>query len=735
MLALSLAACFSPELSAHPKCGANGACPDGRRCLHEVCVNVGCGAEADGTSCANTNVEDGVCYRGGCVPRGCGDGLPTSEEACDDGNLLSGDGCSGDCRSTEICGNGHLDAIAGEQCDEGILGLSADGCSSQCTVEVLDWRNVSPVHMRGLISPALAFDTHRGELVLFGGRYSIGDNTEVYETWEYSGGNWRQKRPAHHPTIHGDMTYDAGRKRVVLVGDGQTWEYDGRDWRLGPRPPTEFTVPLTYDSVRSLVLLLETRSGVGRVWTYDGVAWILMSTTGDSPTAASTFEYDANRDCAFVFSSSIHVLCGSTWSDVDESGSAPGGSAVVFSAECNCAIAFDGRDTWRFDGSVWKQMSVPSPTPRIFGYSIAYDAARDRIVLIGGASTAGQPIDETWEFDGDQWASRPDATRISPGDSPLVFDRSRARVLSFEGSSVWDFDGDSWRLRYTAHPAPSGPIVYHDDLDTIIGVDINGTWAFDGTDWMMRPTANGWSQAPETMVYDSVRDRLVLIVGGRDDFGETWEFNGTDWAQVLGLQPTPRFGHAIAFDRNRGRVVIYGGSKPVGMDGQRADAADLWEYDGQAWSEISSFSGESPGFRQRASAVFDPRTERVVLTGGLRLVTVPVSSETRLSDTWSWNGTAWTLVNTAARPVEGHGRLVDDPARRLHLFVGPGPSTWTLGYGSASHPNDDCVLDVDSDGDGLVACADPDCAGFCTRCGDGACERDLEYGVCAADCR
>jgi cysteine-rich repeat protein len=63
----------------------------------------------------------------------CGNGKiqPSKGEVCDDGNNVSGDGCSADCRSLEICGNGTVDAAAGEQCDTS--GQTAT-CNADCTV-------------------------------------------------------------------------------------------------------------------------------------------------------------------------------------------------------------------------------------------------------------------------------------------------------------------------------------------------------------------------------------------------------------------------------------------------------------------------------------------------------------------------------------------------------------------------------------------------------------------------
>ena len=80
----------------------------------------------------------------------CGDGKRSGSEACDDGNTVSGDGCSADCTTVEpgyrcpssgglctavvtaACGNAILEV--GEFCDDGNT-TAGDGCSSTCNVE------------------------------------------------------------------------------------------------------------------------------------------------------------------------------------------------------------------------------------------------------------------------------------------------------------------------------------------------------------------------------------------------------------------------------------------------------------------------------------------------------------------------------------------------------------------------------------------------------------------------
>jgi len=64
----------------------------------------------------------------------CGDGIINqATEQCDDGNTISGDGCSADCK-IEKCGDGIINE--GEECDDGNT-ISGDGCSNECKNENL----------------------------------------------------------------------------------------------------------------------------------------------------------------------------------------------------------------------------------------------------------------------------------------------------------------------------------------------------------------------------------------------------------------------------------------------------------------------------------------------------------------------------------------------------------------------------------------------------------------------
>jgi cysteine-rich repeat protein len=63
----------------------------------------------------------------------CGNEALETGEECDDGNMISGDGCSDVCLA-EFCGDTVIQAGLGEQCDDGNL-ISEDGCSDTCLIE------------------------------------------------------------------------------------------------------------------------------------------------------------------------------------------------------------------------------------------------------------------------------------------------------------------------------------------------------------------------------------------------------------------------------------------------------------------------------------------------------------------------------------------------------------------------------------------------------------------------
>jgi fibro-slime domain-containing protein len=121
------------------------SCDDGNAVSGDGCSST-CTVEP-GFTCPDVNGTGGPCVA--VPPDTCGDAIVSGTEQCDDGNIVSGDGCSstckaepgftcppqgGACRKIEFCGDSVVELDIGEQCDDGNA-VAGDGCSPLCQVE------------------------------------------------------------------------------------------------------------------------------------------------------------------------------------------------------------------------------------------------------------------------------------------------------------------------------------------------------------------------------------------------------------------------------------------------------------------------------------------------------------------------------------------------------------------------------------------------------------------------
>ncbi|MCB9879096.1 MAG: hypothetical protein H6835_15985 [Planctomycetes bacterium] len=173
---------------------------------------------------------------------------------------------------------------------------------------------------------------------------------------------------------------------------------------------------------------------------------------------------------------------------------------------------------------------------------------------------------------------------------------------------------------------------------------LGDTWAYDGTDWSPIVGAAPPARAGAAAAFDASRGALVLYggingVSTSSYLAGTWEFANGAWSQrPNGGLPPRRFGHAMAYDAARGRVVMFGGRTYAGT----IFLQDTWEWDGTSWTPFTP--AHRPSNRMGHAMAFDANLGEVVLFGGLQL------GGPFQADTWSWNGLDWTLRSPAASP-------------------------------------------------------------------------------------
>jgi hypothetical protein len=102
---------------------------------------------------------------------------------------------------------------------------------------------------------------------------------------------------------------------------------------------------------------------------------------------------------------------------------------------------------------------------------------------------------------------------------------------------------------------------------------------------------------------------------------------------------------------------------------------DTWTWNGTTWSLFSSTGG--PSARTNASMAYDSATGQLVLFGGS-------DSSGYLGDTWTWTGAGWSLFSSAGGPsARAYASMAYDSATgQVVLFGGSGGSgglgdTWT----------------------------------------------------------
>ncbi|HEX5052526.1 MAG TPA: kelch repeat-containing protein [Planctomycetota bacterium] len=404
----------------------------------------------------------------------------------------------------------------------------------------VDWAQASPPHQPPMRQRhSLAYDPVGGRTLLFGG--SSG-STRFNDVWLYDGNDWVQApTPAIAPVVRdrAGVAFDAHRNRTVVFGGrgptnsnnlGDTWEWDGVAWTqraITRQPAARREHAMAYDAAHDAALLFGGLSGANTLqdtWSWDGAQWTEHTPVSPPPPRHG-------HAMAFDGAHARVVLFGG----VDATGN-------------------DLDDTWLWDGSSWLQASPLHVPLARSGHAMAYDDASDTIVMFGGVFGGIQvAIDETWQWDGVDWQLRnPVTPPPARHGHALAWDAARDRVLLFGGTSAggsladtWEWDGSQWTqaLPGLAPSARSGhAMTYDPTLGHVIvfgGTDAasalqSDTWQWDGSSWTPAATSGPGARSSLGMITDSLRRRTVLFGGAlaTGESLETWEYRRSDAADV-----------------------------------------------------------------------------------------------------------------------------------------------------------------------------------------------------------
>ena len=274
------------------------------------------------------------------------------------------------------------------------------------------------------------------------------------------------------------------------------------------------------------------------------------------------------------------------------------------------------QDIWEWSPTTgaWTNRTSTGTNPAVrSGAGLVFDSSRNKFVLFGGRAGSGYNYQDTWEWDPTTgaWTDRTTAGTVpsSRCQGTMVFEKSTGKVLLFGGGR--STNGDTTGLS--------------------MSLSFGDTWEWDGATgaWSQRTvTAGPAGRYDASMVWDSTRNRAVLFGGmERDDATvdgipkqDTWEWDpsaGT-WTErtATGNKPSPRWGHAAAFDGSRGKLVVFGGWD-INTGGY---LADLWDWDPTtaAWTQrLTGSEANLPSPRIYASMVSNDSAGRLELVAGM----------------------------------------------------------------------------------------------------------------------
>ena len=288
-----------------------------------------------------------------------------------------------------------------------------------------------------------------------------------------------------------------------------------------------------------------------------------------------------------------------------------GEQLVLFGGRTGDGAPLD--DTWRFDleKQEWVQLAGSGPSPR-FGHSVALDQAARKIYLFGGQADGSTFFNDAWMLDlaTEEWSeiNTGDSPRPQPryGSSAVLTDNGQL-IISHGFTDLGRFD-DTWSLdieegRWTDVSPPSGEL---------------------------RPLPRCLHEA----VWDASAKQMLLFGGCSSGYGpcpqgDLWAFDPAErtWAPIENdPAPSPRSNPAFVIDPERDRALLIAGLTADGY------AADVWSLalgdatDG-TWAQVT-IEGEGPSARGSLDAVISG--DNLYLFGG-------IGDQGVLADLWQLN--------------------------------------------------------------------------------------------------
>ena len=480
-------------------------------------------------------------------------------------------------------------------------------------------------------------------VVLFGG---IGNESKTW-LWSALGQRWALAQPSASPPGRSDaaLEYDPITHDLLLYGGvlangraaNDTWAWNGCTWKRERQqaggPPGGRTAGMVWDNALNRMVLLTYDLAAGpeatETWTWNGSGWSLGASPSASPGARGLVVAEDP-----VTEWPIAVSLNGTQSEPD----APS-------------------TTWTWDGTAWQKVATVHSPQAAAPAAMAIDPQTNQLVLTSPSRQPGSSTNQTWTWDGEDWSLLNDQGAPIPGAA--VDDNVDGILEAFGWAAdptaprplhVWAWTFPSWvRLADGADGAmlngpdtpPAGPASTAYDaaehqLVLFGGSDGSGrpvldTWTLAGGTWTRHTTpAHPPSAGP--MVYDPFNGTVIMIAVAENGRSQTWVWNSSTWRLLRPrseINPRGAVGDLVADPADRTVVAL------VSCCGSGPPkSSQTWTWNGSTWSLRDPRTGPAA---IELVAAFDPVSNQVLAVGNDGTIGPAL--------TWAWDGSTWTQLN------------------------------------------------------------------------------------------
>lgn len=171
-------------------------------------------------------------------------------------------------------------------------------------------------------------------------------------------------------------------------------------------------------------------------------------------------------------------------------------------------------------------------------------------------------------------------------------------------------------------------------------------------------------RASGSLVYHPKSKSILLIDGYQihkdSTENDVWKWDGKHWNKLIAYGPGTRSLSAIARDNRTGSIVVFGG---IGKNGYETKLRDTWMFDGSRWQEIAT---NDIGTRDHHKMVFADALNAFIMYGGV--------NADRASDTLTWvlRDTKFTSLQIPGPGPRYHFGLAYDQNRKRVVLYGGG---------------------------------------------------------------